>query len=166
MQGVHYLHGNTPLGGYGPWVSPDAVLPSRHGKGLWWQEGPKEGSLLAASSTARKLSSNRKKCSLLATVSKSCSICSQGCMRQQHMLTLAQQCKVLLMQDSSWQEMCRSLPAVFDQCNVGCLTALLGGKHTHQQVSQQVALFDLAAQVLETVSHDFTLEVKCQGRRP
>ncbi|KAA6421945.1 MAG: hypothetical protein FRX49_08264 [Trebouxia sp. A1-2] len=52
--GVHYLHGNTPLGGYGPWVSPDAVLPSRHGKGLWWQEGPKEGSLLAASSTARQ----------------------------------------------------------------------------------------------------------------
>ena len=123
MQGVHYLHGNRPLGGYGPWVSPDAVLPSRHGKGLWWQEGPKEGSLLAASSTARRLSSNKKKCSLLATVSKSCSICSQQRMRQQHMLRLARQCKVLLMQDfshSSWQEMCRSVLVMFDQCNEGC----------------------------------------------
>ncbi len=41
-----------------------------------------------------------------------------------------------------------------------------GGKHTHQQVSQQVAFFDLAAQVLKIVSQEFMLKVKCQGSCP
>ncbi len=120
MQGVHYLHGNRPLGGYGPWVSPDAVLPSRHGKGLWWQEGPKEGSLLAASSTARRLSSNRKKCSLLATVSKSCSICSQRHMRQQHMLKLSLVLQSAVVAGLITQQLAGDVPVVFDQCIVGC----------------------------------------------
>ena len=75
-QPLHYLHGNRPLGGYGPCSCPEAVRPLRRGKGLWLQEGPSSGSRLTASNTALKPSSKRKKCSMSVTVSMSCSICN------------------------------------------------------------------------------------------